>query len=451
MIGKGKIIEVTIEKSAFGSEGIARFGEDKFVVFVKNSVPEDKLKVKITSLNKRFARAQIVEIVEPSKYRKKPFCPYYNACGSCSSQIFDYDFLVDTKTEILKDIFKNTELQGKIMPVLKSPQVLEYRHKVQFPVRQTKNSKRVLIGYFKENSHDITNIKFCPLMPEIINEIVQFIRDNYKAGCYDENRNKGLLKNILFRISKTTGEILMTFVLNSSEDDFENLYQKEIFKLFSKIKNNFPSIKGAFINLNPNKTNTILSDINYKILGDDYIIEKLDNKKYKIGSLSFFQVNPQGAQILFETVKSLIKDNSSILDAYGGVGAIGIYLSDKAKKITLVEENTNALDMALLNFKLNDVKNFEIFKGDAKNHFINFQKEKRHFDTTIIDPPCEKEGLEAIAQISKNIVYVSCNPLTLKRDMEVLLEYNFKPKLLQGVDLFPYTHHIESVVLFEKA
>ncbi|MBQ7286148.1 MAG: 23S rRNA (uracil(1939)-C(5))-methyltransferase RlmD [Candidatus Gastranaerophilales bacterium] len=448
----GEIIEVEIEKTVYGGDGLARYGKEQFVVFVKNSIPKDKLKVKITTLNKKFARAEIVEVLD-SVNRTKPFCALYNACGSCNCQIANYDFLVNEKTNVLKDIFKNVVDEKNIYPVIQSPKTLEYRHKIQFPAQQTKNSKRILLGYYKENSHDLTNIKFCPLQPQIINEIAQFVRDNFELDCYNEKTHEGLLKNVLTRVSSLNGDILLTLVLNCSESDFSKNYEHLIFRFCKKISSQFKNIKGCFVNLNYQKTNRILSDKTIKILGEDFIIEKLADKQYKIGAVSFFQVNPYAANELFRVVNDCIKENSTILDAYGGVGAIGIYVSDKASKITLVEENENAVKMAYENFELNNIKNFEIFEGDAKKHFLDFEKQNKTFDYVILDPPrsgCELEGLKAISKLAKNIIYVSCNPQTLKRDMSYLIEDGFKPQFVQGVDLFPYTHHIESVVLFNK-
>ena len=447
----GDVVEVNIEKSVFGGDGLARYGEDNFVIFVENALAKDKLKIEITSINKKFARGKIVEILD-SPNRIKPFCALYNACGSCDCQISSYDFLIEQKSEILKDIFKNIIDEKNIYPVIKSPLDKQYRHKIQFPAQQTKNSKRILLGYYKKNSHILTNIKFCPLQPTIINDIAQFIRDNFELDCYDEKSHKGLLKNVLIRVSSDNGAILLTLVLNCNEDEFID-FESKIFKFFKKIMAQFTEIKGGFVNFNPKKTNKILSDITLKIAGDDYILEKLENKTYKIGATSFFQVNPASAVNLFNVVKENIKPNSTILDAYGGVGAIGIYVSEKASKITLVEENENAIKMAYENFELNNVSNYEIFEGDAKKHFLDFEKQNRSFDYVILDPPrsgCEKDGLKTISKLAKNIIYVSCNPQTLRRDMSYLIEDGFKPKFVQGVDLFPYTHHIEAVCLFER-
>ncbi|MBR5304641.1 MAG: 23S rRNA (uracil(1939)-C(5))-methyltransferase RlmD [Candidatus Gastranaerophilales bacterium] len=451
MIKLGDIIEVIIEKSVYGGDGLARIGKENFVVFVKDSIPNDKLKVKITSLNKKFARAEIVEIID-SKNRIKPFCALYNACGSCDCQIASYDFLIKQKSAILKDIFKNILSEDKILSIIPSPDDKFYRHKVQYPAQQTKNSKRILLGYYKKNSHDLTNIKYCPVQPEIINEITQFIRENFELNCYDEKNHKGLLKNVLLRISNATNDILLTLVLNCHENDFIN-YESAIFRFFKKITAQFPSIVGGFVNFNPKKSNKILGKDTLKVVGENFIIEKLGDKSYKIGATSFFQVNPKSAVNLFNIVKENIKPNSTILDAYGGVGAIGIYVSEKASKITLVEENENAISMAYDNFQINNIENYEILEGDAKKHFLNFEKEKRQFDYVILDPPrsgCNADGLKAIAKLAKNIIYVSCNPQTLRRDMSLLIEEGFKPKCVQGVDLFPYTHHIEVVGILNK-
>lgn len=445
-------IIVNIEKLAQTGEGIARYGEEKFVIFVKNALPKEKLKVKIESCKKNFAKAEIIEILQASTRRRKPFCPLYNACGSCSFQICDYDYQIEQKTEILKEMFGDY-IKDNIFPVIKSPKTLSYRHKIQFPARETKVSKRVLLGYFRENSHELTNIKFCPVQPEIMNKIAQFIRENYKSGCFEEKTGKGLLKHVIARISSKNDSILLTFVLNSAQEEFSEKFENEIFRFSKKIMAEFKEIKGIFANFNPKNSNSILGKETVKILGEDFIFENLGDKTFKIGAVSFFQVNPAAAFELFSIIEKNIKEDSTILDAYGGVGAIGIFASKKARKITLVEENQNAVLMARENFKLNNIENFEILEGDAKKHFADFESEGKTFDYAILDPPragIEKSALEAIAKCAKNIVYVSCNPATLKRDLKELLKLNFKPEFIQGADFFPFTHHIETLILFEK-
>ena len=437
MINLGDIVELKIEKLVYEGKGLARYGKNKLSIFVENALPNETIKAKIISVFKNYANAELIEIIEPSKHRIKPFCALYNACGSCQIQNVDYDYLIKLKTDILKDIFPDFEIK----PVIKSPKTLEYRCKTQYPTAQTKNSKRIMLGYYKKKSHDLTNIKFCPLQPDIINKITQFIRDYFPLDCYSEKSHKGVLRHVLTRITQK-GDILLTLVLN--DDKIDNL----LYDFSKKVMLEFSCIKGIFANFNQSKTNKILGDKTKKIIGDDFIVESLGDKKYKIGAVSFFQVNPYSAVELFNIVKNIVKENSAILDAYAGVGAIGIYLKEKASSITYVEENSEASKLARENYKLNNVENYEIFEGDAKKHFLDFRKQNKSFDYAILDPPrsgCDKEGLLAISELAKNIVYVSCNPMTLKRDIEILKEKGFKVKSIQGVDMFPYTYHIECV------
>lgn len=445
MINIRDIIEVEIEKITFGGSGLARVGEEKFVVFVDNCLPKDKLKVQIISKTKKFARAKTLEVIESK--RIKPMCALYNACGACDNQLCDYDETVEIKSDILKDIFSNIIEPKKIHKVIKSPSIEEYRKKIQYPCSETKNSKRILMGYYKNKTHDLTNIKFCPLVPKSMNEISQFIRDNFPLNCYNEKTHTGTLRHVLARFN-LEDEALITFVLNDTKAS------KKLNQFSLKLMEEFKNIKGVFVNFNTEKTNKILGNTTLKIHGDNYIIESLEDKKFKIGATSFFQVNPKSANNLFKIVKDNIKQNSTVLDAYGGVGAIGIYACEKIKKITLVEQNLEAISLAKENYELNNIKDYEILSGDASSHFKKFKDENKTFDYVILDPPrfgCTKEGLEEISKIAKNIIYVSCDPSTLRRDLGVLKELGFKEKELFGVDLFPYTHHIESVLILEKA
>ncbi len=479
MLKQDDIIELTIEKLINTGSCLSHY-EGK-AVFIDNTVPGDIVKARVLRVNKSFIRAKITEIITPSKYRIKPFCPLFNACGGCNLQNIEYDFLIEQKENILKETFRNfTDIEFK--PFIKAENLKEYRCKVQNAVSETKVSKRLLAGYYKENSHDVVNIKFCPIQPKIIDEIINFIRESWKMGGYIEKKDKGLLKHILIRYSNFSKKMILTFVINK---DFEwfNKIEDEIKAFSNTIIEKFPEISGVLVNFNPKKTNKITGDITKLITGEDFVYEKLYSKNcilkdndtsknlpayteytYKISKDSFFQINPAVASKIFDSVKSLVSDNSNILDAYGGVGAIGIFLSNKAKKITLVEECESAVNDAKTNFKLNNCSNYEVFLGDAKEIFKGFLNPKangankgkvseKNFDAAILDPPrkgSDKEALEIISKLTKSIVYVSCNPATLERDAKTLKELGFELKSIQGADMFPFTHHIESVAHFER-
>ncbi len=461
MIKLNEEIELNIEKLTYGGLALGRYfceeTQSNIAVFVKNAAPQDKLKVKIVKLNKRYATAQIVEILEPSPYRLKPFCPLFNACGSCAYQYVEYDYLLNQKNNMLKEAFMQLDYDVDFLEPIKSLKDRNYRHKVQYRVSQTKNSKRLLVGYYKEKTHDIVNIKFCPIQPPIADSMAQFVRDNWNLGAYVEKTHKGLLRSFIVRFSSDLKSALVTFVLNISRDDFTS--QKDGVENFcAKMSKEFPEIKGIALNFNSIKTNCILTNDYEYISGQNYINETLcaedgTKKTYKISPDSFFQVNPYCAASIFDEVKKNIKEDSTILDAYGGVGSIGIWVCDKARKIYLVEENKQAVDDAKFNFKLNECKNYEVFLGDAKECFRKFLKQGKKFTHVIIDPPrkgSDKEALEALSKLSDSIIYVSCNPLTLVRDIKYLETLGFRAKTTRAADMFPYSYHIESVTVIER-
>jgi len=448
----GDILELEVDKLTYQGWGLAR--ADGFAVFIKNACPKDILKARIVKLNKSYAHAEIVEIIKPSEHRVKPFCPIFNACGSCHWQFVDYAFGLEQKRQIIQEAFGH---DYNVLPVLPSPQTKNYRLKVQCPARETKVSKRLLVGYFKEKSHDITDIKYCPIQPESLNDIVDYIRKNWSFGAYNEKTKKGLLKHIVLRQSSNnkgrSGETLLTVVLNARE--LKKKQYEEVTEFLKGVQNT----AGCSINYNPENTNVVFADKFEHTCGREFIFEKMKSFSgreftYKISPQSFFQVNPYGASVLFDEVKKRVKPGANILDAYGGVGAIGIWVSDVAKNIVLVEENEEAVKNAKENFKLNGCKSYEVFLADAKEKFKQFAREKRSFDHVILDPPrkgCDKEVLEVISKITDSIIYVSCNPQTLARDVKLLEEKGFSCKDIQGVDMFAHTYHVECVTVLEKA
>ncbi len=434
MIKKGDIVELEIEKLLYGGSSLGRI--NNFAVFVSGGCPKDWLKVKILKVNKTYAVGEILEILNPSQYRQTHSCALFNACGACMWQQVDYDFLLKQKKMIVE------EALGIIVDdVIKSPEIAGYRHKLQYPVAQTKNSKRLLAGYFKEKTHDITNIKYCEMNASPFDEIVEFIRNNWVLGAYDEKTKTGLLRHIILKKSSSSGEILVILVLNCDK-------RPNVTKFFEALCAKFPTVCGCLINYNTSHTNKILGNTTELISGQNYYTEILGSKTFKVGAESFFQVNPACAKALFDEIKKHVEPNAKILDCYGGVGVIGIYAGDTASCITLVEENTDAIKFACENFKLNKIKNFEILEGKAEDVLKG-----GIFDCAVVDPPrkgCEKKVLEILAAAAKKIIYVSCNPQTLARDLKILTELGFKVKKVQPYDMFPYTYHVETLCVLEK-
>ena len=444
-----------IEPQKLVYEGAALAKLEGYPIFIEGACPGDKLKIKITKANKNFAAAVIEEIIEPSSHRVKPFCPMHNVCGGCGWQHIDYDFQLEQKRNIVEEnVKKITGEDIEVKPVIASPETRAFRSKVQYPVAQTKVSKRLLAGYYKKGSHELVNIKFCPIQPKIIDKITEFIRQNAQElgiSGYNEKLHKGDLKHIVYRYSRSENNLIVIFVVNDTQlrDKFK--------KLSKKLTDEFAHIKGCLINYNPQKTNLIMSNDTRKITGENFITEKIGDKIFKISANSFFQVNIGSAENIFNIVKDIIKNNYKdcrILDAYSGVSSFGIWLSDAAKEVVSVEEAPSATKDAAENVKLNNVTNLTALNGDAKKIFEELIAQGQKFDVTVLDPPrkgCERESLDYAVKLSERaIIYVSCNPSTLARDLKYLHENGFKTKYIQPVDMFCHSYHIESVAWLER-
>lgn len=440
---------VTIEKVTNLGAGIARI--EGFVVFIENACPKDNLKIKITKVNKNHAYGEILEIIEPSPFRVKPFCPMYKACGACQLQFVDYQEQLKIKREITQDAIKNiANIDIEIPNTIPSPEIKNYRHKIQYPISQTKNSGRILAGYYKPKTHEIVNIKYCPIQPEICDKIIEFIREkafDFGIKGFNEKKHSGDLRHVVIRNSAVNGKNLVVLVVNATKI-FDRLkdFAQEIYEKFDEVA-------GVCINYNSKKTNVILGKKTECVCGNEVIEEKILDKTFKIGAETFFQVNPKSAENIFKYVKDFIKENCEkpiVLDAYAGISSFGICVSDISQKVVSVEENTQACELARQVAKDNKVKNIEIHNEDASKFFA---KEKREFDAIILDPPrkgCSQESLDNAYRLSKKyIIYVSCNPATLARDLKILHEKGCSVQSIQPFDMFCHTYHIENVAIIE--
>ena len=443
-------LTVTIEGFSNLGYGIAR--DNGFVIFVENSCPQDVVKIKLTKVTKNYANADVTEIITPSPYRVKPFCALQKVCGACQLQFIDYDYQLELKRQITEEAIHHIAgLDIEIPLTIASPQIKEYRHKVQYPVAETKVSKRLLAGYYKQKTHEIVNIKYCPIQPVICDEIIEFIRENAPKFCvsgYNEKKHTGDLRHVVLRCSASTGKVLVTLVVNSTKV-FENL------KNFANIiYEQIPQVVGVCVNFNPQKTNVILGKKSECICGEDFVEENILDKTFKIGSNTFFQVNPKSAENIFRYVKDYIKNNlqdAVVLDAYAGVTSFGVCISDVCKQIVSVEENSESVRLGEKIAKENGITNIEFHSGDAAEFFKN---ETRKFDAVILDPPrkgCTKESLDEAFRLSKGlIIYVSCNPATLARDLKILTEKGCRVNSIQPFDMFCHTYHVENVAIISK-
>lgn len=437
---------VNIEKLSNLGKGITRI--DSQVVFVENACPQDELKIRITKVNKNFATAKTIEIINPSPHRVDAFCPMQKICGACQLQFINYDYQLQLKKQIVEDTMRTIgHIDTPVNMPIKSPEIKFFRHKIQYPVSQTKVSKKLIAGYYKPQSHEIVNIKYCPIQPEICDKVIDFIKNaapEYNISGYNEKKHIGDLRHIVIRSSSYNGKLLVTLVINS------NKVSKNISDFSKRIFDEFEDITGVCINFNNKKTNVILGNKTECIIGDDFIYEKILDKTFKIGSSTFFQVNPKSAENIFRYVKKEIKkhDNPTVLDAYAGIATFGIVISDSALKVTSIEENKESIEKAKEVLQINKIDNVELYTEDTTKYLKSIKKK---FDITILDPPrkgCTKEALdETIAHTKNKIIYVSCNPATLARDLKYLKDNGCEIESIQPFDMFCHTYHIENVAI----
>jgi len=455
-MNKYDLIDLKIEKLTYGGEGLGRTPEG-IAVFVSDTVAGDEIKAEIVSVKKNHAKGVLQEIITPSEHRIKPVCPMSKVCGGCQWQHISYEEQLRAKKQIIEECMHSiagTDIQVK--DVLSTGNTTEYRCKVQYPVGQKINSKRFVSGYYKKGSHELVNIKYCPTQPRIIDEISEYLKTKafeLDLTAYNEKAGKGLIRHFVFRYSKTNDNLTLTIVINAENSDL-------IKDLCMSVKDEFPQITGVLANYNTTRTNLIMGKTIELITGQSYVEEVLDGKTFKISADSFFQVNPEAALIMFKESRKILEDRFSqrkdlnILDVYSGSGSFSFFVSDISSQITAVEESETAINDGQKNSVLNNIQNINFIKGNADKVLQELADKDEKFDAIILDPPrkgCSEAVINALKQLGANyIIYVSCNPSTLARDIKLLSEV-YTAEFIQPVDMFSHTYHVESIAVLKKS
>ncbi|EHA1006048.1 23S rRNA (uracil(1939)-C(5))-methyltransferase RlmD [Clostridium perfringens] len=454
MVEKNKEYIFDIISQGYEGEGIAKI-DNKYPIFIERALKGEKVKVRIVKVNKNFAYGKLMEVLEPSEERVNPPCAIYKRCGGCKLQHASYKAQLDFKWDRVKDCVSKI---GKLDPtIVKYPLGMEnpwrYRNKVQLPIGLINGE--VKIGFFAPRSHDIIDMESCLIQDEIGDKVVKLTREwiekfNIRPynvdGEYDE---KGIVRHIMIRRGFTTNEVMVVLVTNG-----ENLPHKEEF--VDLMVKNIPGIKSVIQNINSKKTNVILGLESKTLWGEDTISDYIGDFRFNISPLSFFQVNPIQTEVLYGKALEYanLTGNEEVFDAYCGTGTITLFLSQKAKKVYGVEIIPQAIDNAWINAKENKVENVEFFVGESEVVIPDLINKGVKADVVVVDPPrkgCDKKLLDAITNIdAKKIVYVSCDPSTLGRDLQLLEENGYKTLEVQPVDMFPNTSHVENVAKLIK-
>ena len=446
-----KGLEYTLDITGMGSEGEGVGKIDGFTVFVKGAIIGESVKVKIIKKTKNYAVGKIEEIITNSESRIEPKCSIYKYCGGCNMQHINYEKQLDLKRQKVEDAIKRIgKIDIKVNETLGMENPLRYRNKVILPVG--KDGEEVKIGFYAPRSHSIINMETCSIQHEVADKLSFIIRNWIKENnisVYNEEKGTGNLRNIMIRYGFKTKEAMVVLVTREKEI-------KGLNKLVDIIKESIPEVKSIIQNINSKNTNVVLGKVCKTIWGKDTIEDYIGDLKFSISPLSFFQVNPVQTEVLYNKALEYadLKGEETVFDAYCGTGTISLFLAKKAKKVYGVEIIEEAIENARENAKNNGIENAEFFVGEAENVIPKIINSGVKPDVVVVDPPrkgCDEKLLVAIAKAEpKRIVYVSCDPATLARDMKTLKELGYEATKVQPVDMFPETAHVETVARLER-
>lgn len=453
--------DYTIDITGMTHEGQGVGKIDSFTVFVEGASIGETVKTKIIKVTKSYAVGKLLEILEKSPDRVEPFCTSYKRCGGCSLQHLKYEAQLKYKTGVVKDALKRI---GKIEDVVIHDAIgmqtpLNYRNKAQFPVGLADG--KPILGFYAKRSHEIIDNKECGIQDPVSNGIREIVRDfiiENEISVYDETTQKGLIRHLMVRSGFKTGEVMVVVVINGRDiPKRQELVEKLIaVDLGQNSDGKAFKVTSVFLNINKKDTNVILGEKNIKIYGSNTITDYIGKYKFNISPHSFFQVNPVQTEVLYGKALeyAALTGKETVFDLFCGIGTISLFLSEKAKKVYGVEVVEAAMLDARKNAEVNGVHNAEFIVGEAEKVIPEIYESGVRADVVVVDPPrkgCDEVLLKTLVDMQpERIVYVSCNPSTLARDLNYLEGNGYKAVEVQPVDMFPWTYHVEAIILMTK-
>ncbi|MFP7491581.1 23S rRNA (uracil(1939)-C(5))-methyltransferase RlmD [Bacillus paralicheniformis] len=451
-VQKNEYYNVVFEDLTHEGAGVAKV--DGFPIFVPNALPDEKAQIKVTRVKKGFAFGRLIDLKEESRFRTDAPCPIYKQCGGCQLQHINYEGQLLYKQKQVKDVLERI---GKldlsritVHPTLGMEDPWNYRNKAQVPVGEREGG--LIAGFYQQRSHEIIDMNECLIQQSENDRVVQAIKEicgKYGIKAYNEERHKGWLRHIMVRYGAVTGEMMVVFITRTN--DFPHKA-----KIVEEITTAFPHVKSIVQNINPKKTNVIFGDETTVIWGEEYIYDTIGEIKFAISARSFYQVNPEQTKVLYDKALEYAELNGeeTVIDAYCGIGTISLFLAKQAKKVYGVEIVPEAIEDAKRNAELNGIENAEFEVGEAETVIPKWYEEGITADTLVVDPPrkgCDEALLRTILEMKpKRVVYVSCNPGTLARDLRVLEDGGYETLEVQPVDMFPHTSHVECCSLLVR-
>ncbi|HLV10293.1 MAG TPA: 23S rRNA (uracil(1939)-C(5))-methyltransferase RlmD [Halanaerobiales bacterium] len=449
-INRGDVIELKLDDLANGGDSIGRY--QGLAVFVPGGVPGELVRARILAKKRNYARGELLEIIKRADSRIEPECSVFEDCGGCQLQHIEYETQLEYKQKMVQDLLERVaKLKGiKVKPTLPAEYPFAYRNKAQFPLGKDEEGK-IVGGFYRRGSHQLIPGDDCLIQHPLINRVMKKtleILNDYQLSVYDEKKHKGLLRHLFIRVGVCTNQALLVPV--TQKEEFP--YLKEIAARLNKA---VPEIVGIIQNINPERGNVITGKKYKTITGQDYYIDYIGNIKFLISARSFFQVNTLQAKKLYDFVREFagLSGQEILIDAYCGIGSISLYLAGRAGEIIGIEEIPEAVEDAVKNAELNGIENCRFIKGLVEEKLPELIAEGIEPDLLLFDPPRKglAKGVIKTAKVvkPKKIIYVSCNPATLARDLKLFKE-DYDIIEVQVVDMFPHTYHVETVCLLER-
>jgi 23S rRNA (uracil1939-C5)-methyltransferase len=444
-VQKNEYVDVIFEDLTHDGAGVAKV--EGFPIFVPNALPGERGKVKVIKVKKGYAFGRLMEIHEESEYRVTPSCPIYKQCGGCQLQHLSYEGQLVFKQKQVKEVMARIGHlpDVPVHTVLGMKDPWRYRNKAQVPVAEREGG--LVAGFYQQRSHEIIDMEACLIQQEKNDEIVQAVKDicgKYGIRAYDEQKHRGTLRHIMARYGLVTGEAMVVLITRTEELPHKN-------SIVQEITERFPQVKSIVQNVNSKRTNVIMGDKTNVLWGEEYIYDLIGDIKFAISARSFYQVNPEQTKVLYDKALEYARltGEETVIDAYCGIGTISLFLAQKAKKVYGVEIVPEAIEDAKRNAELNGISNVGFEVGEAEKVIPAWYDQGIKADVIVVDPPrkgCDETLLQTIIDMKpKRVVYVSCNPATLARDLRILEDGGYETKQVQPVDMFPHTTHCEAV------
>lgn len=449
---KNDEIKLAISGQGHTGEGIGKV--EGYPLFVEFALPGEEIHAKVLKTNKSYGFAKMVEVEKASSHRVEPPCPYYYRCGGCHLMHSDYEGQLDFKKTRVKD---SLERIGKISHVavedtLGMDTPFRYRNKVQIPLGRVDG--KFVAGFYAKRSHRIVDIEACIVQHQEADEVLSVLRtwaEAYDISTYHQDLGvnpQGILRHLMVRKGFSTGDLMVVLVVTSKD-------VPHLDALLTKLKE-LPGFQSLILNVNREDTNVVLGRQNHLVYGKEFIEDYIGPFRFKISPHSFFQVNPKQTEVMYGKALEYanLSGSETVFDCYCGAGTISLFLSQKAKKVYGIEIVPEAVADAKVNAKINGVENIEFLLGKSEEVIVDLMERGIHADVVVVDPPrkgCDGFLLESIAKIHpEKIVYVSCDPGSLGRDLGILETLGYRTEKVTPIDNFPQSYHVESVVLLSK-